>query len=348
MSDAPSGTPVAPSSPFAPAVGLVIPILLAIGALALAKVPALTPVGPLTIALLLGLVAGPLRRAAGDPSAAEKKGLGFAARTLLRIGVVLVGFRIDIALVRKAGLPVVAIDAVVVLAGLLALFWLGRFLGVPRPLAALLAVGASVCGASAIAAARDATRADDDDVAIGIALCGIVGTSAVLLYVAMRPILGLTPELYATFAGATIHEVAQVMAASSPVPQAIGLATATKLTRVLMLPLVIVGLELALHSPHERKKGGPLLPGFVLGFIVVAILNSLLVAFAPVAIVKPIRENAIFVSALLMTISMGAAGMQIDWGAVRRVGRPALVTMVAGSAVVSLVGYLLVRFGLRG
>lgn len=331
--------------------GLLLPALLAaIAVVAASRLTALRPIGPLTTALLLGLVAGALwrlRLPGGALPSTEAKGIAFAARTLLRLGVVLVGIRLDLALVRDAGWRILLLDAAVVTIGLLLLLRLGKWLGVPAPLAVLLAVGSSICGASAVAAAKDCARADDDDVAIGIALCGIVGTSAVLACIGLRPLLDLPIDLYGIWAGATIHEVAQVLAAVAPVPEAVPIATVTKLTRVLFLPIVVVVLEIALHPAEHRRgraSGAPIVPGFVIGFVVVAILNTLAGMVFDKPMLAPWRGAIAWTSSALMTIAMAAAGIQIHWDAVRRTGRPALLTMVLGAIGISLVGYWAMRW----
>jgi len=334
--------------------GVFVASLLAAGAYALSVTPQLKAIGPLTLALILGLAAGSLWRrssAEGHLPAGETSGIAFSARSLLRIGVVLVGARLDAHLVARAGWRILVLDVAVVLSTLLVMHFLARKLGVPAPLATLLAVGTSVCGASAVAAAKDCARADDDDVAIGVALCGVVGTSAVLFYLGLHQFFPLDPALYGSFVGATIHEVAQVLAAAQPVAGAEEIATVTKLARVVLLPIVVVVLELVLHRKSHGKAAAasgspkvPIVPHFVIGFVVVGVVNSLAPAFASAGLLKSIRHAVLLASTILMTIAMAAAGLQIHWATVRRVGRPAILAMVLGFAFLSALGFVLVRF----
>src|SRR5712692_2234397 len=195
--------------------GAVLATGLAAASYFLATLPLFKVMGPLTVALMVGIA---VRSSVGLPAWALT-GTRFSARTILRLGIVLMGARLNFALVAKVGPKVLALDALVI-----------------------LVVGTSVCGASAVVAAGSVTRAQDDEITLAVALCGVLGTAGVFFYVLAGPFFLLTGAQLAILSGSTLHEVAQVMAAASSWGAASGdLATLVKLTRVVLLaPTLLV------------------------------------------------------------------------------------------------------------
>ena len=187
-------------------------------------------------ALVLGLVAG---NTVGAPVSA-RPGLALASGTLLRVGVVLLGFELvlqDMLTLGSRGLLVVV---VVVVATFFGTCWAGKRLGVPDGLALLVATGFSICGVSAIAAARGVSDADEEEVTYAIALVTLCGSLAIVLLPTLNRLLGLSEHDYGAWVGASVHDIAQVVATSSAVGGvAVATAIVVKLTRVLLLgPLV--------------------------------------------------------------------------------------------------------------
>ena len=290
---------------------VVLPLTLA--AWFLARLPGLSVLGPLGLALVLAVAA---RALFGMPKGAEP-GVRFFARPLLRAAIVLMGVRLDFTRLALAGPRVLVVDVCVVFLGAAAIAWLGLKLKVHRPLAFLLGVGTSVCGASAIAATGPLVQAEEDDVAVSIGLISVLGTIGVVSYPALATLAGLADNAYAILCGATLHEVPQVLAAAFARGQAAGdLGTLVKLTRVALLAPLALGLA-ALEARHRGEKISlehlPL-PWFVLGFVLVGALRSF--GVVPLAWV-PWLEQA---SRLLLVAAMAAVGLGVHVDAVRRLG----------------------------
>jgi uncharacterized membrane protein YadS len=197
--------------PFA-AVGSLMPGILLAATLAgcafaiRVSVPTVGIFSPLIMAMMIGLAVGNTVRLPD----LFRPGLAFSMRHLLRLAIVLLGLRLtlgDLAEVGFAGLAMLA-------AGLAGTFLFtiqaGRLLGVDRKLTELLAAGTSVCGAAAIIAANTVTRARDEDVAYAIATITVFGTIAMFAIPALGFWIGLTDETIGFWAGAAIHEIAQV------------------------------------------------------------------------------------------------------------------------------------------
>lgn len=309
--------------------GVGVTALVAVTALWLARLPGLAHLGPLTTALLLGLACRLVRPLPAELSA----GLAFSARTLLRLGIVLLGVRLNLALVLEAGPRILLLDLTVITAGLIGITWLGRRLGLEPTLAALIAVDSSICGASAVAAAAPALRARDEDTTLVIPLCSLIGTAAVLGYTWMQHIHPVSDLHYGLMAGSTLHEIAQVMAAVNPVPAAADIGTVTKLTRVVLLVPAVFLLSAWTARRGATQSATPAAkPWFVLGFLAVGAVNTLALHWLPVArgTLEGVDHSVLSVANFLMAMAMAAMGLQVDFSRLRANGWRTLGTALLG------------------
>lgn len=246
-----------------PGLGVVVAAsVAAYGAAAL--VPVLSP-------LIWGVFIGMALVVARPLPASLVPGTRFAARRLLRVGVALLGLRLAGDQLLSIGLPALGVLVVTIPATLGGTVWLGRRLGLPRELSLLVATGSAVCGASAIAAMDAATDSEERDVTVAVATVTLFGTLALVLLPLLDAVLGLSPAAFGTWVGASVHEVAQVVAAATPGgAAAVDTATLVKLTRVLTLAPLVLGVVLL----RRRRAGagaaapsGSPVPLFVLGFL---------------------------------------------------------------------------------
>ncbi|MGH3503781.1 MAG: YeiH family protein, partial [Nocardioidaceae bacterium] len=267
-----------PRPPVRAALVDVVPGLLLCGAVAAAAMLAgrWLPVSPLLIGLVVGAVTTNVVRL----PAAVGSGLTFASKRLLRLGIVLLGLQLVLGDVLALGWPILAVVLVTVgitYAGTVAL---GTALRLPRQLAMLIAAGSSICGAAAIAAVGGVNDSDDDDVLAAVALVTVYGSVLIVLIPTLGPMLGLDDAGTAVWAGASIHEVAQVVAAGSAIgAAALTTAVSVKLARVLLLaPVTVVSgrASRTKPAPSSTTTGNrtPVLPLFVLGFLGAAVLRS--------------------------------------------------------------------------
>ncbi|HTO98215.1 MAG TPA: putative sulfate exporter family transporter [Myxococcales bacterium] len=315
--------------------GIALCVALALFADRLATLPVLKVFGPLTLALIFGIA---LRALAG-PLPWSDPGSKLCARPVLRIGVFLMGARLDFALVAKVGSRVLLLDLLLICVGVVGIAWLARAFAVPAKLATLLAVGTSICGASAVVAAGAVTRAEEDDVTLAVALCGILGTAGVLFYVLLGPSLPLSLTQLAILCGSTLHEVAQVIAAAFTWGNASGdLGTLVKLVRVVLLAPALLALGIATRGHGVRYSfKEPPVPWFVIGFLALGIAGSL-GGF-------PGNNRAILTAAsiFLMTCAMAAMGLHTPLGMIRRAGARVLYAGLAAFGCMALLSFLLIR-----
>jgi uncharacterized integral membrane protein (TIGR00698 family) len=274
---------------------------------------------PYLEALVIAILIGTTVRTAWTPGDRWRPGIGFSARTLLEVAVMLLGASISFQALAEAGFGLILGIAVVVAMAIGASYGLCRLLGLPKRMAVLVACGNSICGNSAIAAVAPVIGAKAEDVASSIAFTAILGVIVVLALPLLVPLLDLSASQYGVLAGLTVYAMPQVLAATMPVGLvSTQLGTLVKLVRVLMLGPVVVVLSLAMGRTQTGANPGfslgRFVPWFILGFLGLAALRSL-------DLIPGIVLNAIVPAATLLTIvSMAALGLGVDLKVLGRVG----------------------------
>lgn len=294
------------------------------------------PISPLVAAVVIGALIGNVARV----PEAVRPGLAFAAKRILRFGVVLLGLRLSVGDVFDVGGPGLVVVVVTVGSTFFFTQWVGRRLGLSNDLSLLVATGFSICGASAIAAVESATDADEEEVAAAIGLVTLFGSMAIFVLPPIAHLIGLDDDAFGSWAGASVHDVAQVVATASTGGAAVvATAIVIKLTRVLLLAPIVAGVNLS----RRRSAGGgsaSILPLFVIGFLVmIAIRSSGVLSQGVLDTVETVEKIA-----LSMALVGLGAGVRIE--GLRRLGIAPLVLGVISwifVAVVSLAGITLVR-----
>lgn len=297
------------------------------------KIPALSP---LLVCILLGVA---VRHALTRPAAwtVMQPGLGFAARRLLRAGIVLLGLQLSLADIAAVGWTTALGVGAIVAGGMATAMWVGRRLGLERDQAALIACGFSICGAAAVAGLQSVLRRPRrDEAATAIALVVLFGTLMIGLAPLVVAALGVGDRRAGVWIGGSVHEVAQVVAASGLVSvAALKIAVLVKLMRVLCLAPVLAGA-----SWLERRRGAgeggtlpPPVPLFVVAFIGAVALRSTGVLPADVV------HDATTLQGLLLGAAMFALGTSVHWTGIRAAGlRPIAVAGVTTLVVAGLAG----------
>jgi uncharacterized integral membrane protein (TIGR00698 family) len=314
---------------------------------------ALPAVPMLTIAVLLGVIVGQLPPAQRLLDGILKRGLGLAARRLLRIGIVLLGLKLSLVDVAGLGWLTIAVIVAVVLITFAATYGLGRLMRLPGTQPILIAAGFSICGASAIGAMSAVSRdrsgraSSDEDTATPIALVTLCGTLAIAVLPALRIPLGLTPEQFGLWVGLSVHDVGQVVATAQIAgPAALATAVVVKLTRVLTLaPMVaLTGLRERRADARSAAPAGatsrpPLVPLFIVGFVVAMLARTFLVpllADASDDAAATLLGAADLVQSALFALALFALGTSIHFARLARTGWRALVVGLASWALIAL------------
>ena len=201
-------------------------------------------------------------------------GLAVSARRLLRLGIVLLGFRLSLFDIAALGWLVLGIIVAIVVATFFLTLGLGRAFRLPGDQPLLIAAGFSICGASAIGAMAGVTRSKESDQAVPVALVTLCGTLAIAVLPALAGVFGLDAEQFGMWTGASVHDVGQVVATAQVAgASALAIALVVKLTRVALLaPIVaITGAVLRREGAHPA-----IVPLFLVGFVGAVLANTLL------------------------------------------------------------------------
>ncbi len=317
--------------------GLALTAGIAALAFALRLVPGVAVLSPMILSVIIGVL---VHNFIGAPHAA-RHGAAFSLRAILRFAIILLGLQITARQAADLGAGGLAMIAAALVSTLAFTLVLGRALGVARGLALLIGVGTSICGASAVIAAKAATSGKDDDAAYAIACVTLFGTLAMFAYPLAQGFLHLPPRAYGLWAGASIHEIAQAVAASFQGGGDAGqFGTIAKLTRVAMMAPVVIALgettaRLGLAGDGERLQ--PPFPWFLIGFLALAALNS--VVAIPHEVAAPIGVATTF----LLSMAMAAMGLHTDIGRLRARGLRPLALGLFASLFICLVSLVMVR-----
>lgn len=304
-------------------------------------------VGGLLSEVLLGIALGLLLANTLRLPASLRPGLEVGLKRLLPAAIVLLGARLSFADVAALGLPALALIAAVIATACLVAHAVGRALGLRAQLATLLAVGASICGNTAIAATAPAIGARDDEVAFAIAVNTALGTAAMLVLPLVGRLLGLSDAAFGLWAGATVPDTAQVVATGFSFSEAAGqVATVVKLTRNASMAgvVLVVGLVYARRAAAPAKPGGlrerlsRSFPPFLLGFAALAAANSLgWIDAAGGALGVPLAEGLTALCRLLLLLALTSVALGTDLRTLARTGLgPVWVGLATISVTVSL------------
>jgi uncharacterized integral membrane protein (TIGR00698 family) len=290
------------------------------------------------VAIVLGVLFANL----SPVHASLEPGLRFASKRVLRVGVVLLGFQLALDDIVGLGWAMLIVVVAVVAIGIGGGLIIGRVLGLRPVQSLLIACGFSICGAAAVAAVEGAVDADEEDVASAVGLVVLYGTLMIGVVPLLLGAMRLPAHEQGLVAGASIHEVAQVVAAGGVIGGgALTVAVVVKLARVLMLAPVILAIGLVRRRGGEPTRGSrpPLVPLFVVGFVGAAVIRT-------VGHLDPIFLRGV---GALQTVCLAAAMFALGCGVrltlMRRMGARPVVLGALGSALVlavSTAGVLLV------
>ena len=276
---------------------------------------------PMIVGIILGMLyANSLRNNLPDTWV---PGILFCSKRILRIGIILYGFRLTFQDVTAVGLPAILIDAIIVTVTVCGGVLIGKLLKMDRSIALLTSVGSGICGAAAVLGAESAINTKPYKTAVAVSTVVIFGTLSMFLYPVLyrNGVFDLSPELMGLFTGSTVHEVAHVVGAGNAMGQGVSnTAIIVKMIRVMMLVpalLVIswtVARNLTKRDSAEQAKGKITIPWFAILFLVVIGFNSF--NLLPVALVEWINQFDTF----LLTMAMTALGAETSFDKFKKAG----------------------------
>ena len=310
--------------------GLALTAALTGAALWAGSFPAIAGAGSsaLTLAILFGMVVGnTVYPKIWQPC---DGGVIFAKQHLLRLGIILYGFRLTFAQIADVGVSGILIDVLTLSSTFFIACFLGqKVFGLDKHTSWLIGAGSSICGAAAVLATEPVVKAEASKVTVAVATVVIFGTIAIFLYPAMYPLLAhwFTPETYGIYMGSTMHEVAQVVAAGHAVsPDAENAAVIAKMLRVMMLApflLFLAARVKQLTPAGNGEKSKITIPWFAIMFILVAVFNSF--HLLPKAVV----DMLVTLDTVLLAMAMAALGVTTHVSALKKAGaKPLLMALM--------------------
>lgn len=319
--------------------GILLTLIIALVAKYISTFPFFSILGQLVIAIILGMA----WRAAFKVQDTWQTGITFSSKKLLRLGIILLGMRLNLMDIYNAGASVFLIAFINLVVALLVVYGLTKVFHVDKKLGILTACGTAICGAAAVVAIAPQIKANEKETAVGAAIVALLGTVFTLVYTVLYSVFNLTPTEYGIFAGGTLHEIAHVIAAASAGGnEAIDMAVIVKLTRVaLLVPVAIVIGILYRRFDKKQEKGGfslSIIPWFILGFLAMSAINSLGIVPANVA------QAFVNTAYILIGMAMAGLGLNVDIKTFKQLGIKAFIAGLIGSVCLSILGYVLVIF----
>lgn len=321
--------------------GIGLTLVIALIAKFIASLPILSIVGPLVLAIVLGMV----WRATLKYPLHYEAGVTFSSKKILRLGIILLGMRLNLIAIVEAGTSVVIASVVVITFTVFVIYWIGKKMQLNSNIGLLTACGTAICGAAAIVAIAPQTKAKNDEIAVSVATIAMLGTIFTFVYVLIFPFLPVSDYAYGFFAGATLHELAHVIAAADPGgTTAVDIAVITKLTRVVLLvPVAIIIGFIFLKNDQEKAeakgkislKGLPI-PWFILGFLAMSTIYT--TGILPEAV----SEFIVAVAYLLIGMAMAGLGLNVNFKTFKKYGLKSFAAGLVGTVLLVGVGVGLV------
>ncbi|MEO5618020.1 MAG: putative sulfate exporter family transporter [Candidatus Eisenbacteria bacterium] len=319
--------------------GLLLTALLATGGFLLADIPWVKTHLHLSALLLVILLGMALKSFLPIPAAAEA-GVRLAQRPVLRWAVAGLGFRLSLGELWRIGVPALGVVVISTLAALVFGWCIAERLGVGRKLGLLLGVGGAICGASAVVAADSVVQGEKRDSALALGIITLLGTIGIVIYPVIGRLLGMSEFIYGVWDGASLHEMAQVVAAGFGMSdEAARVATVVKLARITLLAPVVFWLAWSLRRQAAATAGAvPVakvspVPWFLVLFLIFALINSIGVIPAP--LLDVIRRADLW----LLCVGMAGVGLQTGFGDLRDAGWAPVLAGVAQWLFLAVTSY---------
>jgi len=339
--------------------GLALASVLSVASYALARAPispftlesGLHPLGSSSVAILLGILCANLL----PLSARFAAGIRFCSRVILPMGIVLLGARLAFGDLMKVGLSGLLLSVVSISTCAIVMLVLVRLFSLPVKLTTLVGVGTAICGGSAIAAAGPVIDAEEQDIAWSIAAVALLGLVSMFLLPIVGHALGVETTAFGMWAGLTIHQTPQVVAAGLAYGGDAGeVATLIKLVRVTLLAPVVFFLGLfwarsGTGRNASRVCWSKLLPPFVIGFLMMAACRSLGWLDFSVPLLSTETDSVKLLDAarggdrVALTLAMAAIGLDTRFSSFRRTGLMPLAAGVVAAVAMSAATYFAIQ-----
>jgi uncharacterized integral membrane protein (TIGR00698 family) len=323
-------------------------------------------VSEILVAILLGLYVGNTFRLGKEIQAGAK----FALQRLLRLGIILLGLRLSLQDVAATGVTALVLVTVCITIALGMAYVAGHLFKVPPRLAALIGVGTAICGNTAIVATAPVIEADEQEMGFAVATITLFGMLAVVVYPLIGQLTGLSDYAFGLWAGTAVNDTSQVVAVGAIYSEAaLNIATIVKLTRnTLMAPIIVLigilyGRSSQDKSSNKTKSSsrlnlGKIVPGFVFGFLLMAMVRTLGIAFGilPQNVAQPgdlelaanLLRSVDELSKFLILMALAGVGLNTNLDSLRRLGLKPLLVGTSVAVLLAVLSLTLILFSPLG
>ena len=296
---------------------------------------------PMIVGIVLGMIYANTLRAALP--ATFTPGIQFCSKRILRLGIILYGFRLTLQDVTEVGIPAIIVDALMVTITICGGVMVGKWLKMDKEISLLTSVGAGICGAAAVLGAESALRVKPYKTAVAVSTVVIFGTISMFLYPVLyrNGVFSISPELMGIFTGASVHEVAHVVGAGNAMGESVGsVAIIVKMIRVMMLVpvLLIISYTIARKASGSDAPGKINTPWFAILFLAMIVLNS----FIPLS--DSVRNGINTFDTFLLTMAMTALGAETSFDKFKKAGSKPFVLALILFCWLIVGGYLICKY----
>lgn len=324
-------------------IAIVLTLIASLAGRYLAMLPYIKVIGAMVIALLIGMIINvikPLKTAGGA-------GVGFISNKFLRLGIILLGFKLNLLVLVNSGIKTILLAIFVVTITIFLTYIIAKKFGVDDELSLLTAGGCGICGAAAVMGISPQVKAKSDDTVLAVAVVCILGTIFTLIEVLLKPTLGLTDTQFGILNGASLHEIAHAVAAAGSGSEAtLNIALIMKLSRVLMLAPVafLIGIFYRKSNKTQNTTKAKLpIPWFMLGFIATSALGTILTYYFGNDITN-LLKNLEAAAYIFLGMAMCALGISVNFEVIRKRGGKIFLAATISSIVLFAVAYVSARF----
>lgn len=291
-------------------------------------------IGHLVLAMLLGMGLQLFKMHKEE----YKSSLAYISNKFLRLGIILLGFKLNITILKASGIKSILIAAFAITFTIVVVYNIAKLFKVDEKLALLCACGCGICGAAAVMGVSPSMNADKDDTILSVAVVCILGTIFTLIIVSLKPFFNLTDIQYGVLSGASLHEIAHAVAAGASGGEAsLDIALVTKLSRVLLLAPVAIIVGLISNKKNNTKELRVPLPLFMLGFILTSIIGTY---YQPIQIYV---TKLVDIAYILLAMAMAALGLNVNFSVIKQRGKNIFISAFIGSTLLLIAIFICVK-----
>lgn len=296
----------------------------------LALLPGLSLIGALVIALIVGMIF----QVNQNLMYKSAEGVSFISNKFLRLGIILLGFRLNLVTLAHSGVKTILLALVVVCFTIAVVYGFCRLFKVDKELSFLASFGCAICGAAAVMGISPQVKANKDNSVLAVAVVCIMGTIFTLIEVGMMNVLPFDKTQFGVMAGASLHEIAHAVAAGGAGGTiSLDNAIIMKLSRVLLLApaaLIVGVIYQKKHQKDTNEKQKLPIPWFMLGFLITSAIGS----FGPLS--TGLVNGFVSLAYICLGMAMAALGMSVNFKVIIARGRNVFLASFLGSVCLLL------------